>query len=110
MTHKYKFLHMAKPAGAFLSEQYDPELDASFVIRIEFGSDGKPLNAQIVPKGDGSHEPTFTLRATDIMAAHVVRLWAGMASLMDINREKVISAESVAQAMDAWRGPKKKAD
>lgn len=52
-------------------------------------------------------EPVFTLRAQDVIAPSVVRLWADMAELMGVDVEKVAKAREIALHMDHWSGDKK---
>jgi len=57
-----------------------------------------------------SDEPVFVLRAQDVIAPSVVRLWADMAELMGVDVEKVAKAREIALHMDHWDGEKKTPD
>jgi hypothetical protein len=57
------------------------------------------------PKADAPDpiEPTFTLRAQDILAPAIVRAWCEMAVLIGAPPEKVREARAIALAMERWR-------
>ncbi len=47
-------------------------------------------------------EPVFVLRAQDLLAADVVRIWADRAAEAGVNDPKVAEARAWADVMDAW--------
>ena len=55
-------------------------------------------------------EPVFVLRAQDVIAPTVIRLWADIAELQGVDVEKVANARRIALHMDHWTGDKKTPD
>lgn len=51
-------------------------------------------------------EPIFVIRAQDELSEEVVRIWAVMAEMKGVNKEKVSEALKLADEMGKW--PKKK--
>lgn len=47
-------------------------------------------------------EPVFVLRAQDILAPSIVRIWAHAAAVCRASDEKVASALDIAEAMEDW--------
>lgn len=97
------FIRITDQGTTSLHDEFPLVQSHDIVLRFERSSDGKPMNAQIVPNGKWSAEPIFTLRSSDPMAAAYVAHWAEMASLNGLSSEKVISAKSTANAMKAWQ-------
>lgn len=54
------------------------------------------------PPGTPAEEPTFVLRAQDLIAGHAVRAWADVAEKIGVDPEKVRSARRIADAMEQW--------
>lgn len=50
-----------------------------------------------------TEEPTFTLRAQDILAPEIVREWAYRAAKAGAPREKVSEARRIADSMEDWQ-------
>lgn len=48
------------------------------------------------------YEPTFFLRARDVLAADVVLIWASLAESRGVPAQKVSEARQLAAAMKAW--------
>lgn len=55
-------------------------------------------------------EPTFTLRAQDILAPAVVKAWCEMAAVIGVNPEKIREARQIALSMEQWQFGKKRPD
>ena len=55
-------------------------------------------------------EPTFTLRAQDLLAPDAIRFWADKMKLSGANSVKAQEARDIAAAMEAWPGSKKLPD
>lgn len=110
MSHSFKFIHIS---GDDVKVSYDASdfigEKRGAVIRVEYGSDGKVLSTQIL-KQNGVFEPTFTLRAGDVMAASFVRHYADVLEISGANQEKVISAQASARTFEDYDGPRKLAD
>ncbi len=47
-------------------------------------------------------EPLFVLRARDVLAPRVVRFWADIAVLREVDPNKVLEARSLANLMEKW--------
>lgn len=121
MTHTYKFTHYDNDHNSKTYDKYTPSESDAFVIRLEFGSDGKLLNSSTC-KQSGEFEPTFTLRGGDIMAASTVRHYSDMLDIVakaqesesvkcvSVTRQKAISARAMASTFENYEGPKKIAD
>jgi hypothetical protein len=97
------FIRITEKGAASLHDEYPLTQSHDVVIRFQRGSDGKPMNAQVIPQGKKRTEPVFTLRANDKMAASFVQLWADIAEVHGGDPEKVISAKSKAEAMRRWQ-------
>lgn len=110
MTHTTKFLWVR---GENSKAVYDAKellnMDGGAIVKLEYGSDGKLLNSSVI-KQNGVFEPTFTLRAGDMMAAPFVQMYYEMLKVTDVNQEKVVSAQACAKTFRDYEGPKKKAD
>ena len=50
----------------------------------------------------GMDEPIFVLRAKDKLAPAVVRRWADIAAMYEVNPAKVHEAECLANEMELW--------
>lgn len=98
---KYKFIKVSGD-NAELITKYEAPKEGEFIIRVEFGDDGKPYNAALPPNKDQVFEPMFTLRANDLLAKAVVDLWIEMAKAQGVSNNKIISAQSVSMAMANW--------
>lgn len=125
MTHTYKFTHYDGEYNSKTYDKYTPSESDVFVVRLEFGSDGKLLNSSIC-KQSGEFEPTFTLRGGDIMASSTVRHYSDMLDIVakaqenglkseggecvSITKQKAISARAMASTFENYEGPKKIAD
>lgn len=53
------------------------------------------------PATANDEEPTFVLRASDRLAPHLLRFWAG--AYMQTHPEQAALALAMAARMDAWR-------
>tara|TARA_R110000803_G_scaffold25640_1_gene61271 strand:- start:1290 stop:1637 length:348 start_codon:yes stop_codon:yes gene_type:complete len=94
-----------------LSSVHDmiPALQSSDVlIRIEYGADGRLLDTRPIQfAGSINVEPTFTLRAQDIMSTPCVGVWIAIAEASGVVPiEKIISAKSTLEAMKVWEPTK----
>lgn len=63
--------------------------------------------ATFEPDPDGSikaatDEPTFTLRAQDVLAPAVIRAWCEMAAMVGVPPEKIREARQAALRMEQW--------
>jgi hypothetical protein len=47
-------------------------------------------------------EPLFVLRARDELAPRVVRFWADVAAIREVDPNKIMEARSVANLMEKW--------
>ena len=103
--HKSRFIRITDDGHTSIHDEFPLTQSRDIVVRLDCGDDGKAINADIVPFSGQRHEPTFTLRASDMLAASYVRHWADMADVLGVTNEKVISARSTANAMAAY--PKK---
>jgi hypothetical protein len=101
--YKTSFVRVTEQGHASWHDEFPLVQSHDVIIRYETSSDGKPMNAQVVPNGKWSLEPLFTLRASDPMAASYVKHWAEMAELNNESSEKIISAKSTAEAMYRWK-------
>mgnify|MGYP003637731231 FL=1 len=101
--YKIRFARITEQGHASLHAEFPLVQSHDIIIRYETSSDGKPMNAQVVPNGKRSLEPLFTLRASDPMAASYVKHWAEMAELNNESSEKIISAKATAEAMYRWK-------
>ena len=109
MAHVIKFIHTNGDDATVARKPKELlAMGEGSVIRLEHGSDGKLLSAAII-KQNGVFEPTFTLRAGDIMAASFVSHYAEMLEVCGANQEKVVSAQACAKTFRDYAGPKKKA-
>jgi len=102
--YKINFVRITTEGETSLHDEFPLTQSHDVVLRFEIGSDGKPLNAAVVPNGSQFNaEPLFTLRSSDPMAAAYVAHWAEMAGLSGVEPEKVINARATASAMRVWK-------
>jgi len=47
-------------------------------------------------------EPYFMLRASDVLACPLVRVWCGEATVLGVNPLKIADARQIAEAMLHW--------
>jgi hypothetical protein len=50
----------------------------------------------------GDTEPIFVLRAQDLLAPAIIRLWADLAALEGADEAKLYEARACAARMEAW--------
>lgn len=77
------------------------------ILRLEYGHKGKLLNAAII-KRNGKFEPSFTLVASDPMAAPFVAMYGEMLGVIhskeiNANPEKIVSAKAAAKTFHDWQ-------
>ncbi len=92
----------AADVEAKLMQMSSDQLDAA-AAKMSRGEAEKLVAEQRLKARELDTEPTFMLRANDIVAVHAVRYWADLAEAMAAPADKVSAARQVAAEMREWQ-------